>query len=121
MFKNLIIIGLGGFFGSILRYLAWYFLKSPHFPLSTLIVNITGSFLIGIIIGFGMKDPSFPGTWKLFLATGICGGFTTFSSFSVENMEMLIDGKYLLSFFYICTSIILGIASTWLGFKMIIN
>ena len=121
MIKNLLLVGLGGCIGSMLRYLAWYFFKSPNFPVPTLMVNIAGSIVIGIVIGLSIKDPGFSNNWKLFLATGICGGFTTFSAFSIESLQMMMDGKYLLSSVYIMASIILGIAATWIGFKMVVN
>ena len=118
MLKNLLLVGLGGGMGTMLRYMAWYFFRSSNFPTSTLLVNIAGSLIIGIVIGLSIKEAGFSNNWKLFLATGICGGFTTFSAFSIENLQMLQTGKYLLSALYICTSIILGIGATWLGFKL---
>ena len=118
MLKNLLLVGLGGSIGSVLRFMIWHFFKSPDFPFSTLLVNIAGSLVIGIIIGLSLKDAGFSNNWKLFLATGICGGFTTFSAFSIENLQMLQHGKYLLSLLYISASIILGIAAVWLGFKL---
>lgn len=117
MFKNLVLVGLGGAIGSMLRYTVGYFLKS-NFPLSTLIVNITGSMVIGIVIGLSIKDVNFSLNWKLFLATGICGGFTTFSALSMENLQMLQNGKYLLAISYTAASIVFGIAAAWLGFKL---
>ncbi|CAN5896639.1 fluoride efflux transporter CrcB [soil metagenome] len=121
MFKNLLLVGLGGCIGSMMRYLAWYLLRSPNFPLATMLVNITGSLVIGVIIGLSIKDISFSENWKLFLATGICGGFTTFSALSVENLQMLQNGKYLLAFLYTAATIIFGIAAAWLGFKLANN
>lgn len=118
MIKNLLLVGLGGSIGSMARFLVWYFFKSPQFPVSTLLVNIVGSLVIGMVIGLSIKDPGFSNNWKLFLATGICGGFTTFSAFSIENLQMMLDGKYLISLVYIIASIILGIAATWIGFKL---
>jgi len=118
MFKNLLLVGLGGCIGSMTRYLVWYFLRSPNFPASTLVVNIAGSLIIGIIIGMSIKDVNFSNDWKLFLATGICGGFTTFSALSIENLQMLQKGKYLLSVSYMGASLVFGIAAAWLGFKL---
>ena len=118
MIKNLLLVGLGGSIGSMVRFLVWYFFKSPQFPVSTLLVNIVGSLVIGMVIGLSIKDPGFSNNWKLFLATGICGGFTTFSAFSAENLQLMQDGKTFLSMVYITISIIAGIAATWLGFKI---
>lgn len=121
MFKNLLLVGLGGFLGSIMRYTVWHFFRSANFPAATLIVNISGSLIIGIVIGIGMKDVHFSQNWKLFMATGICGGFTTFSAFSIENFQMIQAGKYLPALLYISSSIIFGIAAAWLGFKIVTN
>ena len=119
MVKNLLLVGLGGCLGSMLRYLIWHFFRSPNFLVPTLAVNIAGSLVIGIVIGLSLKDAGFSNNWKLFLATGICGGFTTFSAFSIENLQMLQQGKYFLSLLYISASIVLGIAAAWLGFKLV--
>ena len=119
MLKNFLLVGLGGCLGSMLRYAAWHFIKSENFPAATLLVNILGSFIIGIIIGLSMKDAGFSQSWKVFLTTGICGGFTTFSAFSIENMLMLQNGKYLLSLAYISGSILFGIAAAGAGFKLV--
>jgi CrcB protein len=121
MLKNLILVGLGGCLGSIMRYAASFLFKSSHFPAATLLVNILGSLVIGIVIGFSVKDVNFSQNWKLFLTTGICGGFTTFSAFSAENLLMLQNGKYTLSLLYIASSIIFGIAAAGLGFKLVTN
>ena len=121
MFKSFLLVGLGGCIGSMLRYATWHFSRSTNFPAATLLVNIAGSLAIGIVIGLSIKDVNFSPGWKLFLATGICGGFTTFSAFSIENLQMLQNGKYLLSLLYICSSIIVGIAAAWLGFKLVTN
>jgi len=118
MLKNLLLVGLGGGIGSMLRYVIWYYFRNPAFPLATLLVNIAGSLVIGMVIGLSLKDAVFSNNWKLFLATGICGGFTTFSALSMENLEMLQEGKYFLSLAYICGSIVLGIAAAGLGFKL---
>ncbi len=118
MFKNLILVGLGGCIGSMARYLVIYFYKSVNFPTATLLVNVTGSFVIGIIIGLSIKQMDFSEDWKIFLATGICGGFTTFSAFSMENLQLLQQGKYGWCLFYITVSMVAGIAAAWLGFKL---
>ena len=119
MFKNFLLVGLGGCLGSMIRYAVWLFFRPVNFPTATLLVNIAGSLVIGIVIGLSMKDVNFSQGWKIFLATGICGGFTTFSAFSAENLQMLQNGKYLLSLLYISSSIIFGIAAAWLGFKLV--
>jgi CrcB protein len=68
-----------------------------------------------------MKDEASLNSWKLFIATGICGGFTTFSAFSLENMGLLQNGKIGLAFIYIILSIVLGIAATFLGYQLTVR
>ena len=119
MLRNFLIVGLGGFLGSMLRYGAGVLIKSLSFPVATFAVNIIGCFVIGLVYGMSLKNPDFSLNWKLFLATGICGGFTTFSAFSVEGVQMLQQGRYLIFFLYFALSIILGLAATWLGVRIV--
>ena len=118
MFKNFLLVGLGGAIGSILRYGSALLIGTKTFPLATLLINITGSFVIGMVIGFSLRNESFSNNWKPFLATGICGGFTTFSAFSFENMELLENGKYFLCALYIIASIVLGIIGALVGYRL---
>jgi fluoride exporter len=119
MLKNFILVGLGGAVGSMLRYALSLLLMSRIFPQATLVVNIAGSFLIGLVLAVAVKNESFTGNWKLFLATGICGGFTTFSAFSAENLQLLQNGRTGMSLLYIAISIVAGIGAAFLGFKLI--
>ena len=119
MLKNFILVGLGGGLGSALRYGTGLIIGSKYFPYATLAVNIIGSFIIGLVFALSIKVENFSGNWKLFLATGICGGFTTFSAFSMENVLLLQNGKYYLAIIYITASILFGIATAWLGYKLI--
>ncbi len=121
MFKNFLLVGLGGALGSMMRYAAYLLITAKNFPLATLGINIIGSFVIGLVLAFSVKDESFLNNWKLFLATGICGGFTTFSAFSAENVVLLQSEKYLPALLYIVLSIVLGIAAAWFGFSMVTN
>ena len=121
MFKNFLLVGLGGALGSMLRYAAYLLITAKNFPFATLSVNIIGSFIIGLVLALSLKDENFLNNWKLFLATGICGGFTTFSAFSAENVVLLQSEKYLLALTYIAVSIIAGIGATWLGFNLVTN
>ena len=118
MFKNFLLVGLGGAIGSMVRYAAYVFVGAKTFPFATLTVNIIGSFIIGLVLAVSLKDESFLNNWKLFLATGICGGFTTFSAFSAENVVLLQNEKYGLALVYILLSIIAGIVAAWLGFNL---
>jgi fluoride exporter len=122
MIKNLLLVGLGGSIGSMARYAASLLIKSKAFPyatLSTLSVNIIGSFIIGLVFAFSTKEQGISNNWKLFLATGICGGFTTFSAFSLENMQLFQSGKIGMAVIYICLSVVLGIVATFLGYRFV--
>lgn len=119
MIKNVLLVAAGGGLGSALRYWIYLLLKTQSFPYATLVINIAGSFLIGIIMALSIKLDHFPADYKLFLATGICGGFTTFSAFSYENVSMLEAGRSNAVFIYILASVTAGIAATWLGYKLI--
>lgn len=119
MIKNLLFVAAGGGIGAVLRYAMYLLVKPQSFPFTTLFINIAGSFLIGIILAYSLKENNFSENAKLFLATGISGGFTTFSAFSLENMQFLQAGKYNLAFIYIVASVVAGIVAAALGFKLI--
>jgi len=121
MLKNLLLVGLGGGLGSMLRYGSNLLINTKLFPYTTLTVNILGSFIIGIVFGMSIKEEGLSNNWKLFLATGICGGFTTFSAFSLENMGLMQSGKLGIALTYIGLSIVLGITATFLGYYLIKN
>jgi fluoride exporter len=118
MLKEFLLVGAGGALGSMLRYAGNLLYSSKSFPLTTFLINIIGSFVIGLVIGYSIKNQSSL-NWKLFLTTGICGGFTTFSAFSYENLLLLQNGKVFTSLLYIAGSVVFGIAAAWLGYKAI--
>lgn len=118
MIKTLLLIGTGGFIGSISRFLASRFVQNvipSSFPLGTFFVNITGCFLIGLIYGFSDRNSLFNPGWKMFLTVGFCGGFTTFSTFANENLAMLRDGDFFHFLLYTGLSVFLGIGATFSG------
>ena len=121
LLKQILLVGLGGGIGSIFRYLVSVFTYSRidkeclTFPLPTLVVNLLGCFLIGVLIGLTEKHASFDEQMKLFLITGFCGGFTTFSAFSLENMHLYLSGHYFSLIVYILSSVLLGILLVWSG------
>jgi fluoride exporter len=118
MIKTLFLVGTGGFLGSISRFLASRFMQNNFpsaFPFGTFFVNITGCFLIGLIYGFSERSSVITSGWKMFLAVGFCGGFTTFSTFANENLALLRDGDLLHFFLYTGLSVFLGIAATFFG------
>jgi len=121
MIKNIILVGLGGGAGSIFRYLCqrWFAAYYPHhFPWGTFTVNITGCLLIGIFWGLTFKSFAENEHWKLFLMTGICGGFTTFSAFTLEGIGLLKEQRTGLFFLYAIASVVLGFAATYTGMKL---
>ena len=114
VWNNLLWVGLGGAAGSALRYLcqrSW----NNHFPYGTLIVNICGCFLIGLLWGWLQKDDH--DTNKMLLMTGFCGGFTTFSAFTLESIFLLQDHKWAAWMAYTALSIFAGLGATFLGMK----
>jgi CrcB protein len=119
MIRNVLLIGLGGAIGSMLRYGTSWLVGPKNFPLATLLVNITGSFIIGLVMAYCLKNESFSANWKLFLATGICGGFTTFSAFSMENLQLLQNEKFGMAACYTASSLLFGLVAVWAGFKLI--
>jgi fluoride exporter len=118
MLKSFLLVGLGGMIGSMLRYLFAVIIKPSSFPYATLSVNIIGCLIIGLVIGITLKTGSENDGWKLFLATGLCGGFTTFSAFSLECIDLIQQQRYAAVTAYISLSIILGLAATFAGLQL---
>jgi CrcB protein len=118
MIKTLLLIGTGGFLGSISRFLASRFMQNNFpsaFPFGTFFVNITGCLMIGLIYGFSERSSLLTPGWKMFLAVGFCGGFTTFSTFANENLALLRDGDFFHFMIYAGLSVFLGIGATFFG------
>jgi CrcB protein len=119
--KTFLLVGFGGFAGSYLRYffasqIEQKFLSS--FPYGTFIVNILGCFIIGMLYAMSTRFNLAP-DYRLLLATGFCGGFTTFSSFSYEGVMLLQDSQFLYGFLYAGLSLIIGFFAAWLGLTLI--
>jgi CrcB protein len=113
---NFLLIALGGAAGSVLRYGCSRWWNSPSFPYGTLAVNILGSFLIGLLWAAFSKQAD--EQKRLLLITGFCGGFTTFSAFSLEGLQLLQQSKFAPFFLYTFATIVLGLTATYLGFKL---
>lgn len=112
---NCLAVGAGGFIGAVLRYLITLIPLKTEFPLKTLAVNLIGCFVIGIIAQLAQDKLSDNARLILFLKVGICGGFTTFSSFALETDELLHNGRYMAAVLYAAASVFIGIAAVYLG------
>ena len=121
--KNILLVGLGGFVGSIARYKlgGWllHMTAQERFPFSTFAINVAGCLVVGVLAGLAERYELFgPGT-RLFLFTGLLGGFTTFSAFGLETMFLLRRGEPGVAAVYVGASVLLGIGAVWLGIKVI--
>ena len=115
---NALVVFIGGGLGSLLRYGLSLAIGSRGFPIATLAANVAGCFLIGIFGAAGARF-SWSETTRLLLTVGLCGGFTTFSTFSKESLALLEGGSYGLFALYAAGSIAIGIAATALGFWLV--
>ena len=116
--RNIIAVGAGSFIGGIARHLVSLAMKgiSKGFPWATVLVNLIGCLIIGLLWGFLSRNASESTSWGLFLTVGLCGGFTTFSTFSKEALTMLQTGQIWGFASYIALSILAGIALVALGY-----
>lgn len=121
MLKELLLVGSGSFIGGVLRYLLSFLIKfdGTHFPYATFLVNIIGCFIIGIIYAISLKNNILSNHTILFLTVGLCGGLTTFSTFSKESLQLVQNGLIGLTAVYIILSIAVGIFTVFLGFNVV--
>lgn len=117
MMKQLLLVFVGGGFGSVFRYLIGKYLNSEQagIPYGTFLANVLGSLLIGIILGLAAKNEALTQNQTLLLATGFCGGFTTFSTFALENQTFLKNGDFFNFGFYTVLSFVVAITAVFLG------
>lgn len=118
MIRNLLLVGLGGGIGTIGRYLVQKWVNGVYqqsFPLATFLINITGCFLIGVLYALAEKSNVLSPQARLLLITGLCGGFTTFSTFAFENTVLLRTGDIITFILYAAGSVIIGILAVYLG------
>jgi len=117
---NIFIVGLGGFIGSVLRYLAYqgiYRFSGGHwFPLGTFIVNVLGCFVIGILGGVVVLKGGLSEELKLFIFVGFLGGFTTFSAFGYETFLLIKNDQFSAAVFNVFIHMVICLASVWIGY-----
>ncbi len=118
MYKIFFLVGSGGFMGSVSRYYSHQIISRYFpaiFPFGTLGVNLVGCFLIGIIYGLAEKGTSISPDMRIFLTAGFCGGFTTFSAFSLDSLKLINSGDWIYFTLYITASVVIGILATFGG------
>jgi CrcB protein len=119
---NVLLAGLGGFFGSALRYLInlWVYrlFDYPTFPYGTLIINIAGCLCIGLLGGLAETKQLFTPEVRIFIFIGVLGGFTTFSSFGYDTYGLLRNGQLLLGGANVLLQVVLGLSAVWIGFNL---
>jgi CrcB protein len=122
MTRSLILIGIGSFAGGVCRYLTQLFVQRHYpssIPFGTLTANVLGCFIIGLVYALSGKGNILSPEMRLFLATGICGGYTTFSSFAYENVNLLQDGEFFYFSLYLILSLVIGLGAVYLGILII--
>jgi CrcB protein len=120
--KNILLVLAGSAAGGSVRYITSLMIQlknTTQFPLGTFLINLIGCFIIGMIYAIASRNASTGSDIKLLLATGFCGGFTTFSAFAFENLELFKSGQYLTALLYIILSVVLGILAVILGAYLI--
>ena len=118
MIRSILLVGLGGAIGSILRYLSSMMVNKywqQAFPLATFLINMLGCLLIGMLMAFIEKQPGVSDNFRLLFVTGFCGGYTTYSAFAYENTSLMSNGQTLVAFAYIAASVLVGILFVWVG------
>ncbi len=119
--KQALLVFVGGGVGSVARYLLSKILNSPSegIPLGTFIANVLGSLLIGLVLGFAVENEALTENHTLLLATGFCGGFTTFSTFAYENHVLLKTGDFMSFALYTIASFVVGFLAVFLGMYLV--
>lgn len=115
MLWNILAVGAGGFLGSVLRYLIGliYVNENFIFPIKTFAINIIGSFVLGFVTAYALKNVDLDARLILFLKIGLCGGFTTFSTFALASFDLIRSGNYYVAIIYIIFSVVFSILAVF--------
>ena len=118
MYKSLFAVVIGGSIGCVIRWILSMRLNAlfPNLPPGTLVVNLVGGFIIGMALAFFVRQPHLDPAWKFFITTGICGGMTTFSTFSAEVVVLLQNGNYAWAVISVLTHVTVSLLMTATGF-----
>jgi len=121
MLKQILLVGLGGGVGSILRFLTstLLFKHNSSFPIGTFVANILGCLVIGLFVGLSFRYDFVNKELRHLLIVGFCGGYTTFSTFSLENIELINAGSFGMLAFYTVASVAIGILAVWTGIMIV--
>ncbi len=113
MLLNCLFVGLGGFAGSVLRYLVTLLPFGAGLPIKTLVINVLGSFVLGLVCALAARHVNASPQLVLMLKVGLCGGFTTFSTFALETSDLLQSGAWPTALAYVAASVVLSVAAVF--------
>jgi len=122
MLKTILLVGTGGFLGSVARFLTEVAVERwlhSSFPWGTFAVNMAGCFIIGLVFAFSEHGNLLSPEWRIFLTVGFCGGFTTFSSFAYNNLTMLSENNLFRLFSNVGLNVLLGVLAVYLGIVVV--
>ena len=118
--RLVLMVAVGGALGSVGRYVVTLAVQTragAGFPAGTLVVNVSGAFLLGLIMRYAVQSFAITPEMRLLLPTGLCGGYTTFSTFSYETARMTEDGEWRTALLYVLLSVVLSLTAMFLGFR----
>lgn len=119
--SRIILVAIGGALGALARYWLGSFIASRWplaFPLGTLTINVSGSFVIGLFLALATERYNFDPGWRLLFSVGFLGAYTTFSTFEYETIKLIEEGRGMEAALYVACSVILGFVAVWLGLSL---